>query len=55
MLFARPIYKLLHKSTGAILVEMFAITSVAVLISSETPFRIFSVPKAHLLRAFKKI
>jgi hypothetical protein len=30
MLFARPFLKLLHKSTGPILVEMFAMTSVAV-------------------------
>jgi hypothetical protein len=35
------------------MVEMFAMTSVAVLaILLVTPFRIFTLPKAHLLRAF---
>jgi len=55
LLFARPILELLLMSTGAILVEMFAMISLAVPPKVETPFRIFTLPKAHLLRALFKL
>jgi len=49
LLFARPILELLLMSTSAILVEMFAMISLAISPTAETPFRIFTLPKAHLL------
>jgi hypothetical protein len=46
MLFERPIFKMLLISTSAILVEMFAMTLVAVPIGN--PVQNILLPKAHL-------
>jgi hypothetical protein len=47
MLSVRPILELLHNSTSAILVEMFAMTSVAVSLIGENPVQnIYSAKSA---------